>query len=160
MGRKVIMDSKMISKCINNLLSFSPLFIFLSFIFSPFSFLFVYIWFVIANNRSWLRTRFLINDVLTESKKQQPFRERLSFLTSLSPTLPKHAMIVPTVLCESQSHFDSFYSEVMQKNGEGVVLRHPESVYSSLFLLSYHNSINALIRRMKDSYQKPPRNRR
>lgn len=63
------------------------------------------------------------------------FALRLSELANVRPT--DHLRIVDHVLCESRAHLQTYFSDITENGGEGVILRHPAAPYRfgrSIFL--------------------------
>ena len=54
-------------------------------------------------------------------------KERIEVLNKMK--LPEFVKIVNYVKCEGKSHLKEFFAEIVKKNGEGVVLREPGSLY-------------------------------
>lgn len=42
------------------------------------------------------------------------------------------AAVIPQTICESARHLDSLLAEIVSRGGEGVVLRHPYSIYEAI----------------------------
>ena len=57
------------------------------------------------------------------------FKERIEFLQGLK--LPSFAKIVEFVKCEGKEHLKRFNKAIIEKGGEGVILREPGSLYEN-----------------------------
>ena len=61
----------------------------------------------------------------------KPFEERIQYLNELKKEgkLPSFVNIVETVKCEGKQHLKEYFSSIVAKGGEGVMLRDPQSLY-------------------------------
>lgn len=74
----------------------------------------------------WRKLTFCVFDA---PGKDLPYEERISFLKSL--TLPQHVNVVEPIKCEGPDHLKGYLSQVLSSGGEGVMLRQPNSLYTS-----------------------------
>jgi DNA ligase-1 len=76
------------------------------------------------NEKFWKNSSFFVFDVPNE---KTPFEERIKVLKSL----PKNDFLkaVEFVKCENKEHLQQFFKSVMEKGGEGIMLREPGSLY-------------------------------
>ena len=78
----------------------------------------------VAPDRDWRRLSLQILDV---HNGNDFFKDTYPALCALP--VGHTARVVEQQLCTSQSHLDAFLAQVTARGGEGVVLRHPYSVY-------------------------------
>ena len=76
------------------------------------------------NELLWKNASFCVFDV-PEVKK--PFEERLEVLKNL--TSNNFVKVIEFVKCSNKEHLQQFFKSVIEKGGEGVMLREPESMY-------------------------------
>ncbi len=68
------------------------------------------------------------------------FVDRMSTLRNTIPTDHPYIQVVPAFQCRSKAHLETFYHSILDKKGEGVMLRTPNSPYEvgrSSHLLKY-----------------------
>jgi len=73
---------------------------------------------------AWENVKFCVYDA---PKIEAPFEIRQEALASLRLVDP--VMLVPVVLCTGQSNLESYFEEVRQLGGDGVLLRRANSDY-------------------------------
>ncbi len=76
-----------------------------------------------AHNGDWSSIKFMIFDSPIEGS----FTDRFCRVSGLN--LPSHCEIVEHIVCNSKTHLDCFEKSILEKNGEGVMLRDPNSEY-------------------------------
>lgn len=78
-----------------------------------------------ARQGDWSTIRFMIFDTPADGE----FTERYNNISALG--LPYHCGIVEHTECKSEAHLNEFLNSILEKNGEGVMLRAPTSNYDN-----------------------------
>ena len=81
-----------------------------------------------SNIKTWESATFCVFDA---PEIRLPYEERFQFLRDLQATKSwsSSIKIIDSIRCESPKHFREFFDEIVQKKGEGVVLRKAGSLY-------------------------------
>ena len=69
--------------------------------------------------------------------------------------LPSFAKIVETVECKGKEHLQEFFSQIIAKGGEGVMLRRPESMYNggrSSDMRKYKETLDTEVKVLENNY--------
>ena len=79
----------------------------------------------------WKNATFSIFDVPSPDLISKSYEERIDFLKnfSINSQWPSFLHVIEIVKCESKDHLNKFMNEILEKKGEGLVLREPESLY-------------------------------
>jgi DNA ligase-1 len=77
-------------------------------------------------SNGWSRFKYLVFDAphLTSG-----FEDRYAYLKSSIPSGHPFVKVVEMIKCKDKNHLDEFLNEVTSHQGEGVMLRQPESSY-------------------------------
>lgn len=70
--------------------------------------------------------KFMVFDV---PDRKEPYEDRIKFLQEAS--LPSNAPLIRPIKCENVEHLESYHNEVIERGGEGLMLRKPNSSYAS-----------------------------
>jgi DNA ligase-1 len=80
----------------------------------------------------WNKISFFVLDLPTIRK---PYSERKKMLLDMSKNektpWPTHLQVITDLVCEGSQHLNAFFTNVLQKGGEGVILRNPKSLYET-----------------------------
>lgn len=78
----------------------------------------------------WHDVKFMVFDLITIGIK---FADRLTmlYLNDNNGIFPNHVQILDHYKINDQNTFDDFRFDIIQKNGEGVILKNPESLYQN-----------------------------
>lgn len=57
------------------------------------------------------------------------YEDRMKEMEDLKPVLPPHVHIIGNTICNSTSHLNEYLKSVLERNGEGVIVRRPNSFY-------------------------------
>ena len=107
------------------------------------------------SEKLWDNFTFCIFDV--PDLKTKPYEERIEFLKSVSKEYnwPSFLRVIDIVKCEGQHHLNKFLAEIVEKKGEGVMLREPGSLYEhgrSISMKKYKEYIDTEVRVVKNMY--------
>ena len=80
------------------------------------------------DDEKWKKAVFWVFDM--PDKEEKVFEERMKELEKQG-NLPSFVNIVETVKCEGKQHLKEYFSSIVAKGGEGVMLRDPQSLYKS-----------------------------
>eukprot|EP01114_Cavostelium_apophysatum_P021810 TRINITY_DN7703_c0_g1_i1.p1 TRINITY_DN7703_c0_g1~~TRINITY_DN7703_c0_g1_i1.p1 ORF type:complete len:1057 (-),score=241.58 TRINITY_DN7703_c0_g1_i1:7-3177(-) len=78
-------------------------------------------------NSNWEGITFNVFD--SPQKHNLPFEQRTEHLQSLQNSLPAHVRWIQSSLCESPKQLELHLKEIAAKNGKGIILRKPNSLY-------------------------------
>uniref|UniRef100_A0A6B2LEQ1 ATP-dependent DNA ligase family profile domain-containing protein n=1 Tax=Arcella intermedia TaxID=1963864 RepID=A0A6B2LEQ1_9EUKA len=83
----------------------------------------------LANNADlWRDVKYCVFDVPMHSGD---YRERHSFVRDVISGCGTHVCLVPIIDCLGHNHLETVLNEITQKKGEGLMLYHPSSKYTS-----------------------------
>ena len=74
----------------------------------------------------WKKAVFWVFDA--PKLKTQSFIERFQFLKQIN--FPSFVKLVEIIECKSKEHLNEYFSSILAKGGEGVMLRDPQSLYT------------------------------
>jgi ATP-dependent DNA ligase len=73
----------------------------------------------------WKNAKLAVFDVDIDSPKV--YEERMKLLDNMG--MPEHVIKVMPIECKGKEHLWKYFDEIIKKNGEGVMLRMPHSIY-------------------------------
>ena len=80
-----------------------------------------------VKSNQWVDARYVIFDL---PEVQRPFRERVKQLKKSSPKITsKFVSVTEHVSCRGKQHLEEFSEKILDRGGEGVMLREPNSYY-------------------------------
>ena len=84
-----------------------------------------------ADEEKWKKAIFWVFDA--PDMANQPFEERIQHLHQLQQQnkLPSFVKVVEAITCQNKQHLEDFYTQVLAKGGEGVMLRDPQAKYAA-----------------------------
>jgi len=59
------------------------------------------------------------------------YEDRMNELETLKPLLPHHVHIVHCLKCQGNSHLMDYLDSITENEGEGVMVRQPQTIYST-----------------------------
>ena len=83
------------------------------------------------NKKIWEKCTFCIFDIPDQNTKV--YEKRVEFLKDFSNknNWPSFLHVIDVVKCNGKEHLNNFLAEIVEKKGEGVMLREPGSLYES-----------------------------
>ena len=107
------------------------------------------------SEKFWKNAKFCIFDV--PEQRDKPYEERVKFLENYSKdhNWPLFLRVVEIVRCDSRDHLKRYLKEIVNKNGEGVMLREPESLYEagrSNSMKKYKEFLDTEVRVVKNQF--------
>ena len=107
------------------------------------------------SEKLWKESTFCIFDVPDQAEKT--YEDRIDFLKkfSIENTWPSFLHVIDVVKCQSKEHLNKFLSEIVEKKGEGVMLREPGSLYEngrSNKMRKYKEFLDTEVRVIKNKY--------
>ena len=107
------------------------------------------------SDKLWNESTFCIFDVPDQETKT--YEERIQFLKDFSKehNWSSFLHVIDVVKCDGKEHLNKYLSEIVEKKGEGVILREPGSLYEhgrSNKMKKYKEYIDTEVRVIKNKY--------
>lgn len=79
-----------------------------------------------SKNSDWSAVGYYIYDL---PDSPGVYQDRMKQMEELKTKLPNHVRIVESTKCNGRHHLEKYLDNVLEKQGEGVVVRDPQSLY-------------------------------